>query len=131
MFSNRYGRYAIIALLLIGWLSLIDTRNQNNPQVSGITVEKQGRNHLVRCEVRNPRDEQIAVTAILRLVDSGNPEYGVEATASAPIVVKRHIGPHQTIAMEAPIRGIGPWSDAEVHIMAITDPPQIKKIAAR
>jgi hypothetical protein len=131
MLSKQYYRYAIIAVILIGWLALIDFRNQNNPRVSGVTVESEGQNHLVSCELWNPRDEEVHVMAILRLVDAGSPEDGVGATASAASVVKRRIGPRQRIFIKEPIKGFGSWNDAEVQVLVITDPAEIEKIAAR
>ncbi len=131
MFSRRYYRYSIVALLLIGWLTLIDFRNGNNPQVRGVTVEPKGDYHLVSCELWNPSDEEVHVMVILQMVDAGSPEDGLGPTASAASVVKRRIGPLQKIAIQEPIRGFGSWNDAEVRVFVITDPVEIDKIAAR
>lgn len=131
MFSKRYYRYTTIALILIGWLMIIDYRNQNNPQVRRVTVESQGLTHLLSCELWNPRDEVVHVMAIIRLVDAGSPDGGVGASSSAASVVKRRIGPRQRIAIREPIQGIGSWNDADVRVFVITDPAEIEEIAAR
>ena len=131
MFSRRYYRYAILGLILISWLALIDYRNQNYPRVSGVSVESDGPNHLVSCEIWNPSVQEVHVMAMLRLVDAGSPGSGVGVTSSPAAIVKKRIGPQQRIFIREPIKGFGTWNDADVQVFVISDAVEIAKIAAR
>jgi hypothetical protein len=131
MFSNQYYRYAIVAVILIGWLTLIDYRNQNNPQVGRVAVEVDGHNYLVSCELWNPSDQEVKVMAILRLVEAGSPEADVGTHASAASVVKRKIGPRQRIVIKEPIKSIGAWNDANVQVFVISCLAETEQVAAR
>ena len=131
MFSKRYYRYSIIALILIAWLVLIDIRNRDNPRVRQVTVESKGQYHLVSFELWNPRKEKVHVVAIIQLVHVGSSADGVGAPSSTASVVKRQIGPLERIVIKERIKGYGSWRDAKVRVFVITDPAEIEKIAAR
>jgi hypothetical protein len=131
MFSKRYYRYAIVAVILIGWLALIDYRNRSNPQVGYVAVEADGQNYLVSCELWNPSDEEVQVMAILRLVETGSSEDGVRAHASAASVVKRKIGPHQRIFIKELIKSVGAWNEADVQVFVISNLAETGQVAAR
>jgi hypothetical protein len=131
MFSKRYYRYAIVAVILIGWLTLIDYRNRNNPRVGNVAVEADGQNYLVSCELWNPSDEEVQVMAILRLVETGSPEVGVREHASAASVVKRKIGPHQRIFIKEPIKCVGTWNNVDVQVFVISNFAESGQVAAR
>ena len=131
MFSKRYYRYSIIALILIAWLVLIDFRNRDNPLVRHVTVESKGQYHLVSCELWNPRKEEVHVVAIIRLVHPEGAADRVGVASSTASVVKRQIGPLERIVIKERIKGYGSWRDAEVRVFVITDPAEIERIAAR
>jgi hypothetical protein len=131
MFSKRYYRYAIVAVILIGWLTLIDYRNRNNPRVGNVALEADGQNYLVSCELWNPSCVEVQVMALLRIVETGSAEAGVREHASAASVVKRKIGPHQRVFIKESIKGVGAWNGADVQIFVISDLAETGQVAAR
>lgn len=130
MFSKRYYRYTIIALFLIVWLVLIEFRIRDNPVVRHVTVESEGLHHLVCCEIWNPREEEVRVIAIIRLVHPGSPGGGVGVTSSTAGVVKGRIGPRDKIVVQEHFKTYGTWRDADVRVFVVTDPEEIEELAA-
>lgn len=130
MFSKQYQGYALVALILIAWSVHIDMRNLSNPRVQHVTLENQGSYSIVNCNLWNPRYEEVYVTAFVRLVVPGDPELGRKAVASAFNVVKRRIPPRSSVLVRELLKGYGSWPQAAVEVYVITDPSEIKTIAA-
>ena len=129
MFSKKYGRYAVVAVFLIGWIQLIDVQTRNAPQARRVTVENHGAYSLVKCELWNPTSEPVHVEAHLRLYDEGDPESGIGFSSCPATIVRRRIEPWSHVALEQPIKCLGNYSHAEVRLFVITNANEITETA--
>ncbi len=130
MFSKQYQGYALVGLVLIAWSMQIDMRNLDNPQVQHVTLQNQGPYSVVKCDVWNPRYEEVYVTALVRLFNPGDPDAGRPVSVSPYNVVKSRIAARSSLPINESVKAFGVWPEAEVRVFVINDPAEIKKIAA-
>jgi hypothetical protein len=130
MFSKQYQGYALVGIVLIAWSVHIDMRNLSNPQVQHVTVQKQGLYNVVKCEVWNPRYEEVYVTTLVRLLHPGDPDAGRPVSVSPTNVVKSRIAARSCLPINESVKAFGVWPEAEVRAFVINDQAEIESIAA-